>query len=72
MPILLARVPVRADGRYCDKRCQFYWDSRPNAGYFVYCELTKYLRKSGCTVLRVRDGRAVRCAACVRACKEQT
>jgi len=66
---LLARVPVRADGRYCDKRCQFYWlDSyaeRP------MCELPKLLPRASCVVLSTLDGRALRCAQCVRACKEQ-
>lgn len=70
MTTLLARVPVRADGRYCDKRCQFYWFHTVRPGTH-YCELPKLLRRASCVVLRVVDGRALRCAQCRKACEVQ-
>lgn len=65
---MMAKVPVRADGRYCDEKCTYLSDMR-DYGFDVLCTLWLCKPKT-CRPLRLsRDGRALRCAQCVRACK---
>ena len=69
---LFARVPVRvSDERHCSIHCAYYSDYRW-AGMPTMCTLW-LTRGRECRPLRLsRDGRAVRWAACRRACEVET